>query len=115
MIRLVIVGMTCSAYSARVQKALLSVNGVEKATVNLLTNSACVEGNVEIEALALSVKKAGYDAYVDSSNSLEGPSSFDNKTDSKERFFTKSLICSLFCIVSIFRQAFLFYIFPFQE
>ncbi len=32
-------GMTCSACSAHVEKAVSKVNGVEKVEVNLLTNS----------------------------------------------------------------------------
>ena len=38
-----VTGMTCSACSSRVEKAVSSLKGMEKASVNLLTNSMQVE------------------------------------------------------------------------
>ena len=38
-----VIGMTCSACQAHVEKALNSVNGVKNATVNLLKNTVTVE------------------------------------------------------------------------
>ena len=37
-----VTGMTCSACSAHVEKSVCGVEGVEKAEVNLLTNSMTV-------------------------------------------------------------------------
>ncbi|MBR1747080.1 MAG: cadmium-translocating P-type ATPase [Clostridia bacterium] len=55
-------GMTCSACSARVQRAVEKVDGVERADVNLLTNSMTVEGTATDAAVCRAVKKAGYGA-----------------------------------------------------
>ena len=38
--------MSCAACSARVEKAVSSLDGVESCAVNLLTNSMTVEGNI---------------------------------------------------------------------
>ena len=51
-------GMHCAACSARVEKAVNAVPGVESCAVSLLTNSMGVEGGNEKEILA-AVKKAG--------------------------------------------------------
>ena len=56
-----VIGMSCAACSARVEKAVSSVSGVTSCTVNLLTNSMAVEGGSESEII-LAVQKAGYDA-----------------------------------------------------
>ncbi len=59
-----ITGMSCSACSSRVEKAVSSVEGVESCSVNLLTNSMAVTGNVTDEIIIDAVKKAGYGAKV---------------------------------------------------
>ena len=38
-------GMSCAACSARVEKAVSALEGVESCAVNLLTNSMVIEGN----------------------------------------------------------------------
>ncbi len=70
-------GMHCAACSARVEKAVNAVPGVESCAVSLLTNSMGVTGGNEKEIIA-AVQKAGYDANVkgaavqrDSENSLQ--------------------------------------------
>ena len=57
-----VTGMTCEACSARVEKAVSSVNGVEKCSVNLLTNTMDVKGAVTAEAVIAAVVRAGYGA-----------------------------------------------------
>ena len=60
-----VTGMTCVACSARVEKASNKVEGVERATVNLLKNSMEVEydGNpATVVAICAAVEKAGYGA-----------------------------------------------------
>ena len=59
-----ITGMSCAACSARVEKAVASLEGVTFCSVNLLTNSMIVDGNVSGEEIINAVKKAGYDASV---------------------------------------------------
>ncbi|MBP5358431.1 MAG: heavy metal translocating P-type ATPase [Treponema sp.] len=55
-------GMTCAACSARVEKAVSSVNGVSSCSVNLLTNSMKVEGSASQDEIVSAVEKAGYGA-----------------------------------------------------
>lgn len=60
-----ITGMTCSACSAAVEKAVKKVEGVETVTVNLLTNSMSVAYNPDVTgeaAIVGAVDNAGYGA-----------------------------------------------------
>ncbi len=62
-----ITGMTCSACSAHVEKAVAKLNGVKKVSVNLLTNSMTAEYDesaVSAEDIVQAVEKAGYGAAV---------------------------------------------------
>ncbi len=54
--------MSCAACSARVEKAVSSLGGVSKCSVNLLTNSMTVEGTATPEQVISAVTKAGYTA-----------------------------------------------------
>ena len=63
--RFAITGMTCSACSARVEKAVTALTGTEKVSVNLLTNSMQLfydEGQVSPVQIIEAVEKAGYGA-----------------------------------------------------
>lgn len=55
-------GMSCAACSARVEKAVSQVPGVESCSVSLLTNSMGVEGTASPEAIIQAVERAGYKA-----------------------------------------------------
>ena len=57
-----VTGMSCAACSARVEKAVLSVDGVQSCSVNLLTNSMNVDGTAESGAIIAAVEAAGYGA-----------------------------------------------------
>ena len=54
-----VTGMSCAACSARVEKAVRSVDGVSRCEVNLLTGDMRVSGG-DSEAIALAVTRAGY-------------------------------------------------------
>lgn len=54
-------GMSCASCSARVEKALRAVPGVEQASVNLATATAHVTGTASRTALIQAVEQAGYD------------------------------------------------------
>ena len=58
----IVTGMSCAACSARVEKAVRSVEGVTSCSVNLLTNSMGVEGTATDEAVISAVTNAGYGA-----------------------------------------------------
>lgn len=55
----IISGMSCAACSARVERAVSQVDGVESCSVNLLMNTMVVEGGSD-KAIRAAVKKAGY-------------------------------------------------------
>ena len=57
-----VTGMSCAACSARVEKAVSQVEGVESCSVSLLTNSMGVEGTASPEAVIAAVEAAGYGA-----------------------------------------------------
>ena len=62
MVQYSVKGMSCSACSARVEKAVSKVPGVTSCTVSLLTNSMGVEGTASPESIMAAVKVAGYKA-----------------------------------------------------
>ena len=57
-----VTGMTCAACSARVEKAVSAVPGVESCAVSLLTNSMGVAGTASPAAIIAAVENAGYGA-----------------------------------------------------
>lgn len=63
-----VTGMTCAACSARVEKAVLKVDGVESCAVSLLTNSMGVEGRAKDADIIAAVEKAGYNASLKTDN-----------------------------------------------
>jgi Cu+-exporting ATPase len=63
--RFAVTGMTCSACSARVEKAVTALAGTEKVSVNLLTNSMQLsydEGKLTPAQIIAAVEQAGYGA-----------------------------------------------------
>ncbi len=52
--------MSCAACVARVEKALKALPEVEEVSVNLLTNSALIKGDVKPETVISALSKAGY-------------------------------------------------------
>lgn len=57
-----VTGMSCAACSARVEKAVSSVEGVTACSVSLLTNSMGVEGTASPQEIIEAVTRAGYGA-----------------------------------------------------
>ena len=74
-----IMGMSCAACSARVEKAVASVEGVSECSVNLLTNSMQVEGTASSESIIAAVKNAGYGAEI-ADGAKQNPVNKENKT-----------------------------------
>ena len=64
-----VTGMSCAACSARVEKAVNAVPGVTACSVNLLTNSMGVDGDVSESEIIKAVVDAGYGATVKGGNS----------------------------------------------
>lgn len=74
-VNLPIVGMTCASCVRRVEKALLTVPGVQQASVNLATEKASVSldlsadtADSSAQALIAAVEKAGYEVPVQTLN-----------------------------------------------
>ncbi|MBQ9180466.1 MAG: cation-translocating P-type ATPase, partial [Firmicutes bacterium] len=57
-----VTGMSCAACSARVEKAVSKVPGVDECSVNLLTNSMNVKGSASADEIISAVEAAGYGA-----------------------------------------------------
>lgn len=102
-------GMTCSACSAHVEKAVSKVNGVEKVEVNLLTNSMTVQydnsictGHDIIEA----VEKGGYTASLPADNTKKSDKAKgESPAQMREREFKemkKRLIWSVIFLAPLF-------------
>ena len=72
-------GMSCAACSARVEKAVGKVEGVESVSVSLLTNSMNVEGTAPDDAVIKAVVDAGYTA------SVEGKAKTSSESDDSLR------------------------------
>lgn len=66
-----VTGMSCAACSARVEKAVSAVDGVDFCSVNLLTNSMEVEGSASDEMIIAAVVAAGYGASEKDGNTAQ--------------------------------------------
>lgn len=86
-------GMSCAACSARVNKAVSSLAGVERCEVNLLLGEMSVVGNIDDSTVISAVEKAGYGASVYEDN-------FDMAEDDIEKS-SKAEIKSLIIRLSV--------------
>ena len=85
-----VTGMSCAACSARVEKAVRTVAGVENCSVSLLTHSMSVEGSADAKSIIAAVQKAGYGA------SLKGAEKApDSLPDQQTPALKRRLISSL--------------------
>lgn len=69
-----VTGMSCAACSARVEKAVSKLAGVESCSVSLLTNSMGVEGTASQSEVIAAVEAAGYGASVKGREAEQGAS-----------------------------------------
>ena len=102
-------GMSCAACSARVEKAVSKVPGVDSCSVSLLTNSMGVEGSASPAEIITAVEKAGYGAELKSSetaNQTNGAGEMDGAQaleDKETPILKRRLCCSLgFLIVLMY-------------
>ena len=86
--------MSCAACSARVEKAVMGVEGVTSCSVSLLTNSMGVEGTASENAIVEAVKNAGYGAEKKGSEK-KSVSAADELVDRETPILVKRLISSL--------------------
>ena len=59
---LTVEGMSCGGCEQRVRDALTAVSGVTAVSVDHSTDSATVEGSMDVTVLVAAVEDAGYDA-----------------------------------------------------
>ena len=90
-----VTGMSCAACSARVEKAVSSVDGVSSCSVNLLTNSMGVEGTATSKEIIDAVEKAGYGASLKTKNKKIKSNSDDEFKDTQTPKLVKRLAASL--------------------
>ena len=90
-----VTGMSCAACSARVEKAVNSLEGVDSCAVSLLTNSMGVEGSVSPEKVIEAVEKAGYGASVAGAKTSSTASQEDALKDRETPVLKRRLISSL--------------------
>ncbi len=80
-----VTGMSCAACSARVEKAVSKLDGVDSCSVNLLTNTLAVDGSVDDGSIIAAVKAAGYGASPkgaeSKSQNTNDADSLDNRTE----------------------------------
>ena len=90
-------GMSCAACSARVERAVSSLKGVESCSVNLLTGDMRVEGEVSADTVISAVKSAGYGAELArASDSKAEPESAEEHARGRRGFVASLLllVCS---------------------
>jgi Cu2+-exporting ATPase len=94
-----ITGMSCAACSARVEKAVSKVEGVDNCAVNLLTNSMTVEGSADIGTIIKAVENAGYGATLKGNDKTAQKDSTSQPKDTQTSQLLKRLIASLVFLV----------------
>lgn len=95
-----VTGMSCAACSARVEKAVSAVPGVQSCSVSLLTNSMGVEGTASANEIMKAVQDAGYGASPkgESGNKSKGSTLSEQEEmlrDKETPLMKKRLISSL--------------------
>ncbi len=94
-----VTGMSCAACSARVERAVSSLEGVTSCSVSLLTNSMGVEGDIPDEKIIAAVKAAGYDACAvgagDNSGAEEGDEAENSLQDRETPRLLRRLVLSV--------------------
>ena len=77
-------GMSCAACVSRVEKAVSGVDGVEKCSVSLLTNTMGVEGIASDEKIIAAVVSAGYGAEKDGEGAIKSGKNDVQALENKE-------------------------------
>ena len=90
-----ITGMSCAACSARVEKAVSALPGVESCAVNLLTNSMVVEGSAARGEIIRAVEAAGYGASLKGTGSAKETAQEDPLKDRETPALKRRLFTSL--------------------
>ena len=93
-----VTGMSCAACSARVEKAVSSLDGVTYCAVNLLTNTMTVDG-ADDAAVIRAVEGAGYGAFLKTENATVSDPEVSIKKE--ERTLITRLISSVIILLPL--------------
>ena len=91
-----VTGMTCSACSASVEKAVRRLDGIDEVNVNLLTNSMIVEFDNEViddNRIINAVIDAGYGASLYAKSNKQGLKKLIQQTRNKEEGAVDNFNC----------------------
>lgn len=94
-----VTGMSCASCVARVEKAVNKVEGVTSCSVNLLTNSMSVDGDVKSSDVISAVEKAGYGATLKGNSFKENKSNDEPLKDTETPKLKKRLFSSLVFLI----------------
>jgi len=100
-----ITGMTCSACSARVEKVVRGLNGIQRADVNLLANSMMAEydeGVLTAEAIIAAVVEAGYGASLPDNGTKGAAKPRENVMEEELAGMKHRLVWSFVFLVPLF-------------
>lgn len=98
-----VTGMTCSACSAHVEKAVAKVDGVSKVVVSLLTNSMTVEfdeSKTSQDVIISAVVKAGYNAAVKGEQQKQQTDKSDKPKNAVG--LLRLIVSIVFCVVLMY-------------
>lgn len=98
-----VTGMSCAACSARVEKAVRQLPGVESCSVSLLTNSMGVTGTASKQDVIAAVEAAGYGASVKGGEHAEQKGAVEEEmlTDKETPKLKRRLISSLCFLIPL--------------
>lgn len=96
-----VTGMTCAACSARVEKAVSSLDDVRSCSVNLLTNSMIVEGTATDAEIVKAVEDAGYGASRQGAKPDRAKEKADALKDSETPKMLKRLVASVILLIPL--------------
>ena len=100
-----ITGMTCAACSARIEKGIRKMDGVEDATVNLALETATVSYNPEATSpkeITAKIEKLGYGAYVKKDVQKAGEDHRERGIRKQTRKFIIAAVLSLPLLYTMF-------------
>ena len=94
-----VTGMSCAACSARVERAVMGVDGVTSCSVSLLTGSMSVSGDASDESVVAAVLAAGYGASVKCADGKNDSANADALADKETPRLIKRLVLSLAFVI----------------
>ena len=93
--------MSCAACSQRVERAVSSLDNVGACSVNLLTSSMTVDGDASPDTIIEAVRKAGYDASINTGRGVTPPPAESFFKGSEHKGILAVLISSVCLLVPL--------------